>query len=171
MTALDWVSAIAAASTAVGVLLAWSQIRLVQKQSRTQFEDVLTAEYRRLVRSLPVKAMLGKGLDEAELEEHLATFFCYFDLCNEQVFLRQQGRISKATWENWREGIESNLALDAFRQARERVLGEPGKRFAELRALELSRFTLDPVGQRLDPPHRSSRETVPTETTRPAARR
>lgn len=144
MNIVDIMTLVASLATAIGVLVAGYQIRLSRKMSTTQFEDSLTAEYRALVRSLPVKSMLGDELTANELEDSLPVFYCYFDLCNEQIFLRQQNRISSTTWENWREGIQSNFGLRAFEQAWERIGRSNGKSFTELKQLEKDGFNGDP---------------------------
>lgn len=144
MTLLDLMTLIASVATAVSVMVAGYQIGLSRKQSTTQFEDSLTTEYRGLVRTLPVKAMLGSRLSESELEATLSVFYCYFDLCNEQIFLRQQNRVTLETWQNWCDGIRSNLSLPAFGQAWDQVKGSNGKNFSELKQLEIAKFKGDP---------------------------
>jgi len=55
-------------------------------------------------------AIIGDG-DNAlarEDRELARKFYSYFDLSNEQVFLRMNGRVSRRTWPSWREGIEAN---------------------------------------------------------------
>lgn len=151
MSALDWIGVFASLATSVGVLLAWRQLVLSRQQLVTHFEDSLSTQYRDLLGSLPVKALLGDELSPEELDESLGVFFRYFDLSNEQVFLRQQGRVSRATWSNWAEGITSNLRLPAFRQAWDRTRNKPGKPFDELKALEHHGSGFDPIGKSIRP--------------------
>lgn len=161
MAVLDWITVVASLATSIGVLLAWRQLVLARQQATTQFEDGMTNQYRNLVGSLPVKAMLGEELSAEELDESLSAFFCYFDLSNEQVFLRQQGRVSPATWANWAEGISSNMALPGFRQAWERVRNKPVQRFDELRALLHHGSGFDPSGKSIGSSDDSPSRQIP----------
>jgi hypothetical protein len=103
--------------TAAGVSAAFVQLRLNQRQARTGFEDQLASGYRQLIAELPVDAMLDKKLTPSEDRDALSVFYRYFDLCNEQVFLHASGRVSDATWAEWRQGIETNPTRPAFRAA------------------------------------------------------
>jgi len=98
---------------------------------------------------IPLEAFFGRELGSERTEQAKVAFFHYIDLCNEQVFLRQHGRISPATWQSWRGGIESNLRLPAFQAAWREIKAETTT-FAELRKLEEGEFNDDPKdwGQR-----------------------
>ena len=120
-------------TTAVGVLLAAGQLLRTHRQSVTAFEDSLAREYRELVANIPAKAFLEGNLTEQEYEANFDKFFRYFDLCNEQVFLHEQGRIRASTWKFWKDGIASNLERPAFKRAWNDVCGRCSD-FAELRA-------------------------------------
>ncbi len=135
---------IATGATAVGVILVWVQLRLTKRQAVTAFEDTLAKEFRDITHSLPVKALLGNPLDESEQQEHLDEFYHYIDLTNEEVFLRQIGRISKKTWVYWRDGICELLSLPAFKGAWEEIKKRAPRSFQELRRLEEEGFKTDP---------------------------
>lgn len=130
--------------TAVGVIFAARQLTLSKRQSRTQFEDDLSREYRALVERIPVKALLGESLEREEYENNLHLFYRYIDLSNEQVFLRQMERIGLDTWVNWLAGIKSNMDLPAFAKAWDEIKTRAPHRFQELRVLEQKRFIGDP---------------------------
>src|SRR5260221_14273042 len=108
-TWLDYVQVVASLATALGIFIAGWQLYLTKRQAVTQFEDQLTAQYREIARRIPLRALLGEGIDEALYEKVLPEFYHYFDLSNEQAFLHEKGRITRRTWMNWREGIEQNL--------------------------------------------------------------
>jgi hypothetical protein len=110
------IGVIASVATAVGVFLAFRQLRLTKQQAITSFEDTISREYRELTTSIPTKALLGKELSDTEHEKALDGFYHYIDLSNEQIFLRQRGRVSLETWEFWRDGIKSNLCRPAFKR-------------------------------------------------------
>src|SRR5262245_54224446 len=139
----DW-TAVGSIATAAAVLVTAWQLYRGTLQARTNFEDELSREYRDLARSIPVKVHLGQELAPHEFEQAFQRLYQYIDLTNEQIFLRMNGRISKATWLNWRDGITSNLARPAFEQAWARVKTGSTGSFAELRRLEASGFSDDP---------------------------
>lgn len=80
MNWIDIFGAISSAVTAVGVFLAWWQIRASKQLNRTQFEDSLTQQYQEIIKDIPVKALLGGKLDPEEIEESLRYFYRYLDL-------------------------------------------------------------------------------------------
>lgn len=90
------------------------------------------------------KALLGGKLTSDELEESLRHFYQYIDLSNDQIFLRQQERVSVKTWENWRDGIKSLMEMPAFSEAWNTIKEKPTTKFDELRRLEASNYQDDP---------------------------
>ena len=65
----------------------------------------------------------------------LPHFYRYFDLCNEQAFLHDRGRISKSTWANWEDGIRTNMRRPAFVLAWAEVAARANNDFEHLREL------------------------------------
>ncbi len=137
---LNTIEAIAAISTAIGVLLLLLQIRQSKNQSQTQFEDELTREYRDIIKDIPVKALLGEELTEEEYRNTLGDFYRYVDLSNTQAFLHNEGRINSKTWKDWEAGIKSYLHRPAFKRAWGKIKSkeEISDNFQELRDLEKS---------------------------------
>lgn len=82
---------------------------------------------------------------EDEFKQAFPALLSYIDLSNEQVFLRMNGRIRRATWNDWREGIKSNLRRPAFAKAWSAVKDKTNS-FSELRRLESTCFRKDPRG-------------------------
>jgi hypothetical protein len=140
-----WMGNVPEIIMAAGTLLLFWQIFQGRQQARTTFEDSLDKEYRDIIHKLPSKAVLGGPLDDAKFEEHLDEFFAYFDLCNQQAFLRQRDRISDDTWAYWSDGMRANLKKRAFRTAWEHVKQHATGEFNELRTLEASDFRADPA--------------------------
>ncbi len=136
-------------AAAYGLFLAKRQLRLAKEQEITRFEDEMTRQYREIVHRIPVEALLGARLEEKKLTENLDDFVQYFDLSNEQVFLRQQGRVRPETWVVWRDGIHANLRKEAFKSAWEIVKDRATEEFRELRWLETSGFEGDPRGENI----------------------
>ena len=141
----SWVSAAANCVLAAGVMLVFWQIWLTKKQATTSFEDSMAKEYRELAAKIPTKALLGEDLTEDEYKDTFDEFYHYIDLSNEEIFLRQQNRVTKETWKYWLDGIESNLSRPAFKRAWEEVKARNQDSFMELRRLEESSFQDDPL--------------------------
>jgi hypothetical protein len=87
---------------------------------------------------------LNEGLTDDEFQRALPTFFQYFDLSNQQVFLRSNGRIGQVTWREWCEGIRFNLSRTTFHAAWEHVKERDNEPLNELRGLERKGFGKDP---------------------------
>jgi hypothetical protein len=135
VTALEVVGLLSGIATTVGVPVAAWQLVLAKRQGVTSFEDSVVKEYRELAASLPTKALLGEPLSPEEQQAALDEFYRYFDLCNHQVFLRQQKRITNKTWIFWRDGILSNMKRPAFAAAWADISSRANGDFSELRAL------------------------------------
>ena len=138
----DWISAgasvlsaLAGIVSATGVLLAFRQLQLMKQMATTEFEDGFNREYRDLIGRLPTKAILGEELTDDEHRQALDELIHYIDLCNEQVFLHRQGRVSAATWATWREGILANMQRPAFSRAWREVQDRRPGNFQELERL------------------------------------
>jgi hypothetical protein len=120
-------------ATAIGVFAGVAQLRFNQRQARPTFEDNVSSNYRALVAELPVEAMMDCELS-AELQlKSQSVFYRYFDLCNEQIYVHQTGRVTDTTWDEWRAGIETNLRRRAFRTAWSQLAGRIGGDFQEFR--------------------------------------
>lgn len=119
----------------LGVFAAIWQLRLLKQQSRTTFEDSLVDEYRRIAAELPLEALLGADLPRRRARAALPVFYRYFDLCNQQAFLHNEGRVSVATWTQWRDGIQSNMRRPAFARAWAEIAARANGDFKELQAL------------------------------------
>lgn len=131
----EWISTFASIATAIGVGIAAWQLAITKRQAQSTFEDEFAKQYRAISTELPLKALLGKPLSDAELTEHLRPFYNYFDLSNEQAFLAVQGRLRAETWRNWREGIEQHLKRPAFVQAWQRLEPDLDGSFDDLKEL------------------------------------
>ena len=144
---MEWVQIFelaASVATTIGVFMVVWQLWMTKRAEVTQFEDSLAGEYRAITKDLPIEALLGEKLDDIEYAQSLNAFYYYFDLSNEQIFLRQHRRVRKTTWTDWADGIQSNLDRPAFRRAWDEIKQRSDGSFKELRLLEASGFTLDP---------------------------
>lgn len=149
------IQALVVVAAMIGVFLTKKQVKLTRNQvelrkdqATTEFENQLAREYRNISREIPVEALLGEKISESKYKKNLKHFHSYIDLSNEQIFLRFQGRVSKETWKNWSDGIESHLDRVAFERAwkdiKNRSETEGRENFSELRRLENEDFDSDP---------------------------
>lgn len=129
--------------TAVGVLLGALQVRQSVRQARVDFEDDLSREFRELSKAIPPIARFDGQMTDTEFNAAFPAIYQYFDLTNEQVFLRMNGRIGRTTWLDWCQGIRATLAKPAFRRAWVQVL-DTSTSFSELRRLASGQFQEDP---------------------------
>ena len=139
----EWTSAAASTVAAIGVFFAFGQLRVSKNIAQLQFEDGLAKEYRELAGRIPTTALLGHPLSEDQYLAAFDEFYRYVDLSNEQVSLRQRGRIGRAVWLYWSSGIQANLNLPAFKRAWTEIQSQCGS-FQELRRLEAEGFVRDP---------------------------
>jgi hypothetical protein len=144
MSLLDWATIISSIFTSIGVAVAAYQIRVARIQSIAEFEDGFAKEYRELAGKIPPFALLGVELDEEEKKSHFDELYRYFDICNEQIYLRQRGRIREMTWIFWCDGIKVNFEKPAFRWAWDEIEKTKTSEFSELRTLIRERFRKDP---------------------------
>lgn len=135
MTTPEVLNELSNVATAIGVAVAAWQLFTTRQQAATAFEDSLTNQYRTLIERIPVEALFGEDIPEQKRTELLPHFYRYFDLCNEQVFLQKKGRVSAETWENWKDGITSNMSRPAFARAWAHVAERASGDFEHLRAL------------------------------------
>jgi hypothetical protein len=132
---LEVLSAIANIATAGAVFFAAIQLWFSHAQAVTAFEDSLAKEYRELASKLPTKALLGEPLSNDEHSKSFDEMYHYFDLCNEQIFLKQAGRVTDKTWIFWQDGIASNLKRPAFERAWSEIAARSNGDFSELRSI------------------------------------
>jgi hypothetical protein len=140
----EWLNLLAPIATAIGVCVAASQLWITKRQAVTTFEDSLANEYRQITGRLPTEALLGEVLAPDVQKIHFHEFYRYFDLTNNQVYLRQSARISGQTWRFWAEGIQTNLARPAFAAVWADICRRAGSDFSELRRLIAEGFKTDP---------------------------
>ena len=126
---------IASLATAVGVVLVVAQLMLGRRQTRTALEDDLAREYRGISAELPVSAFFDvpdTSLPVGPWQKDIVNYVRYFDLSNQQVFLRMDRRVSARTWRLWADGMGDNLSREAFSDAWEYVRHHSPKSFNEL---------------------------------------
>ena len=135
---------LATIATPASVLVLSYQLWQRKKQFTTEFEDKLTSDYREIVYEIPVDSLLDDS-DSDEYEGELKDYYRYIDLSNDQVFLRQENRVSKSTWGNWKAGIETNLERNDFKAAWAEVESKAPNSFKETRDLKDPSKSDDPL--------------------------
>src|ERR1700730_7622051 len=92
---VESVQDVASIATAIGVFFAAFQLWHTRARAITTFEDSLANEYRKIIGRLPTEALLGETLTPEAQKAKFHEFYRYFDLTNNQIFLRQIGRIKQ----------------------------------------------------------------------------
>lgn len=129
---------LASLATAAGVVLVVVQLVLGRLQTRTSFEDELAREYREIAARLPAPAFFDVEDPHRPLpplDDCLEQYVRYFDLSNQQVFLRMERRVGRKTWDLWADGIEDNLGRTGFCSAWEYVRRHSERSYNELASL------------------------------------
>jgi hypothetical protein len=103
----------------------------------------MSCQYREILKTIPINALLGEELSPEEFKAAENGIYHYLDLSNEQVFLRQNKRVSSETWKIWCDGIKANLSRKAFEEVWKRIKEAIPDNFLELQKLEAD-FTADP---------------------------
>ena len=114
----EWVRTLGSGGTLVAVLVAIYQLYLNRQQSKANFEDDLSREYRDISGAMPSDAFFHDADKRAPMTPaQLQAMFRYFDLSNEQLRFGRQRRVTRKTRRAWQQGIEQNLALPRFERA------------------------------------------------------
>ncbi|HYD02141.1 MAG TPA: hypothetical protein VEB22_13020 [Phycisphaerales bacterium] len=130
---LQTIASLTGIATSTSMIIAYRQLKLATRNSQLTFEDALAREYRQIGSRVPLRAVLGEDLSDAAIEAALPEFFWYFDLSNQQVFLRRNDRVSDLAWGVWAEGIRANMARPAFAKAWRTIAEAQPSLFADLR--------------------------------------
>lgn len=91
---------------------------------------------------LPVDVLIGKEPSEENKAQVRELIYNYFDLANEQSYLRAKGRICKLTWISWSAGMETHLTRPAFSNVYDEIIENSS--FTYLKRLVDSGFKSDP---------------------------
>lgn len=91
---------------------------------------------------LPVNVLIGKPINPNEKEHVRELIYNYFDLANEQAYLRAKRRICRHTWTSWNVGICDHYNRPEFKEVYDEIIGHSS--FTYLKRLVDSNFTSDP---------------------------
>lgn len=94
-----------------------------------------TKRYQQILLQCPWKIFGSRSdinLNAEDRDRIGGALLAYFDLCAEQVFLRQQGIIPTEVWTNWETGMRRNFARPLIAQQWKMAQEEAG--YADLKA-------------------------------------
>ena len=93
----------------------------LKEQMRLNFFADYTKRYQEIMLNLPDDISLSSfsfnDLSSKEKSQAYRYMRAYFDLCSEEYELFLLGHIDLKTWNNWKQGINSNLSKNAFQEA------------------------------------------------------
>jgi hypothetical protein len=127
MSSGDWIAIVSVVVTGIGVIVALAGVR---DQLRMATFLAYTDRYTTLMARMPFEARQpGSGYDLQSVsseERHrvLSIFRDYFNLCSEELWLADAGKIDKKTWKIWKLGIEEVAAFPSFAAAWRELRGE-----------------------------------------------
>ena len=84
------------------------------------------------------------AIAEGEKEHEFNKIYNYMDFCNEQIFLRKNGRVRENTWMDWQNGMKINFSLPIFDETSKKVFEKLPDIFHELRMVKDKNFDTDP---------------------------
>ena len=112
------VDTVAQWATAVGAGFVAFQLWQTQRALRATYERTFVDRYERIMADIPLAAVLEGRLSETATDDERQVieraFFDYFELCEEELYFRKLGRISRRTWADWSEGMALHFRNDAF---------------------------------------------------------
>ena len=114
---------IASFATAAGAAFVGLQVQGARRQLRDQFEQKFVDRYNRIIARVPLTVILGEEENVTDAKAQRA-FYDYYELCEEEVYYRKLGRVSKATWRDWWYGISHNFQHQAFYAAWQNLSNE-----------------------------------------------
>jgi hypothetical protein len=113
----DIVQTLALIAAAAGV---WVRLRGIQNQLWLQAFTEYTRRYADAMANMPFEARHPgppselTSLDEETRKSTLTAMRRYFNLCSEELYLHERGRIDKETWVIWRTGIQESARWPYF---------------------------------------------------------
>jgi hypothetical protein len=139
----DWSSVAAIAGIFVVAIMAW-QVRETRAIAQSAFEESFNEQYRKLARSIPVDALLGKAVKEHLKSSTREEVYCYLDFSEDQALYRFNGRIRRSTWSSWAAGIKAHIEKEEFAKVWNEVYTHSPVTFSYLARLKEENFKIDP---------------------------
>lgn len=154
MTATQWITVASVAAVVVSALAIVAALKGVRDQLRVTVFLTYTERYSKVMNGVPFDARRpgsDYNLDSRPSEEQarvLSAFRDYLNLCSEEMWLREQRRIDKATWSVWERGMRQVARFPSFREVWGLLACEYAcyERFQKFVAEELLECAADSVG-------------------------
>jgi len=118
----------------IGVLIAAITLIVTLRGIRDQLWlstfSQYTARYSDVMEDLPFDARDPNGAFDLtsqppqDRERILGAVRKYANLCSEELYLHQRGRVDRETWAIWKTGIRDTMRTPCFRQGWEMIRGE-----------------------------------------------
>ena len=157
---------VASVATAVGLFAIFYQLGLTRRQLRAGFEQTFVDRYLAIAARIPLELILGETARLDAASER--ALYDYFELCEEELYYRRGGRVSRGTWLEWWDGIALNFMRPGFRAAwvglKDRtILDDSSRPSGRLEQFDLLRAAVDAIaaGREHDPRSRSERRDQP----------
>lgn len=110
--------AVAITAVAVAIYTIRREYENVASQLRYSYFADYAKRYSQIMEEMPADVFLPGDTDLIEMtEDHYKAMSRYFDLCCEEHFLNTKGRIDPSVWDDWKEGIETNMSKAVFKKA------------------------------------------------------
>jgi hypothetical protein len=125
MGVADWIQTIGILVAFCGIFIAIyfsrKQMKTLNNHLKLDFFADYTKRYQEIMLNLPDDISQPdfnfKNLKKKERAKIYRYMRAYFDLCSEEYELHLSNYIDENIWQNWEQGIKSNLAKKAFIQA------------------------------------------------------
>ncbi len=130
MTTTQWIALASVAAVVVSALAIAVALKGVRDQLRVTVFLTYTERYSKVMNGVPFEARRPGSdyqLDSRHAEEKarvLSAFREYFNLCSEEMWLREHRRIDRATWQIWERGMQQVARFPSFREAWEFLASE-----------------------------------------------
>ena len=131
------VATVAQWATAIGAGFVAFQLWQTQRALRASYERTFVERYEQIIAHVLLAALLEGRLPDTvtdtDPEVIERAFFDYFELCEEELYFRKLGRITRRTWADWWEGMALQFRNDAFAAELERLVERTASDCAEER--------------------------------------
>lgn len=102
--------------TALAVFLALLQLTQGRTAKHRDFENLYVQRYWNLMDSFEGNPWTATSVDDL-IERDRSRVSAYLQLCEDELDLRRNGFISTKTWEIWADGMKSQCARPAYKDA------------------------------------------------------
>ena len=129
--------------TALAIIMAVWQVTYHARQMHRDLETEYVKQYWDIVKSTSDEWRSGNFLGSPVTPKDTRAIADYLQLCEDEIELRRNARVTDSTWKMWSGAISSMLKIEHFRSALSRT---PNDIFRELKAM-----ASDPTPEDFDP--------------------